>query len=70
MTLELVPQTSTQALIHQLVDDQTSKILDKLLVAHRNNTLTGQEALSAVAAIAALRSLAASLDARTRLHVE
>lgn len=66
MDLDPPSQTSTQALIHQLVEDQTAKILDKLLIAHRNSVLTGQEALSAVAAIAALRSLVASLDARTR----
>ena len=42
------------------------RTLDALIVSHHNGTLTAQEALSGIAAIAALRSLPADLARRVR----
>ena len=54
------------ALLHSLTEERVAKVLDSLIVAHRNGTLTPQEALSGVASMSALRLLPADLARRIR----
>ena len=55
---------SAQALITKLVEDRVAATLAKLVVSHRNGTLSAQEALSGVATISGLRSLISDLAAK------
>ena len=56
-----------QYLVTDLVEDRIAKIVGTLVASHGNKTITGQEAVSGVAEIAALRALLRDLVAKTKM---